>query len=356
MAAAGGTAVRAMGNDALIVKWNKFSKAYSAVMEQWSWPSYASLVSATGLPVLDGSGLASWKHLDAAKAPSSSGKRPPLVLDVGCGPGSHSLELARMHPGLRILATDLSEGMIELARSRAAGVDNIAFAVASADSEEVAARGLATVAAGSVLAGEHVSDPMSEALRVPGGEGALLADAAIANLVMQIVPDTLAAFQGVGASLRPGAPFAFAVWGDRSRSALFTALPGALRSLEISGLEAMQAEVAEAAATTRSGFHLEADVPRVKRLLAEAGFGPVSTWTTELPMPGGPVLSAQDGAARLIDLIPANSELAARVHKEGGDEARAALTRALEGRVQALMDEDAVLGLHVRVYVAAKRG
>lgn len=332
----------------------RFSKAYSAVMEQWSWPSYASLVSSAGLPVLAGAGLASWKDLDATKAPTSH-KRPALVLDVGCGPGSHSLELARMYPGLRILATDLSEGMIDLARSRAAGVSNVAFAVTSADSEDVATRGLATVAADSLLGHDHVGDAMRDSLRVADGEGGLLADAAIANLVMQIVPDTLAAFQGVGASLRPGAPFAFAVWGDKSRSALFTALPGALRSLEVPGLEAMQAEVAEAAATTRSGFHLEADVPRVKSLLAEAGFGPVTTWTTDLPMPGGPVLSAQDGAARLVDLIQANSEMAARVQEEGGDEARAALSRAVEARVQALMDQDVALGLNVRVYVAVKQ-
>lgn len=349
-----GTAVNRSPTRARSLFFRRFSKAYSAVMEQWSWPAYASLVSSAGLPVLAGAGLASWRDLDAHKA-AAPRKRPALVLDVGCGPGSHSLELARMYPGLCILATDLSEGMIELARSRSAGLDNVAFAVTSADSEEVAARGLAAVAASSIDGHDHIGETMAESLKALDGEETLLADAAVANLVMQIVPNTLAAFRGVGASLRPGAPFAFAVWGDKSQSALFTALPAALRSLKAPGLESMQAEVAEAASTTRSGFHLEADVPRVKGMLADAGFGPVTTWTTELPMPGGPVLSAQDGAARLVDLIQANSELAERVREEGGEEARAALSRAVEARVQTLMDEEKVLGLHVRVYVAVKK-
>lgn len=54
------------------------------------------------------------------------------VLDVGCGPGRHSLELARR--GLRPLGVDISRGFIEVARRRAAeaGLTTADFSVGDA--------------------------------------------------------------------------------------------------------------------------------------------------------------------------------------------------------------------------------
>ena len=60
--------------------------------------------------------------------------RPDMeVLELGCGTGSTALAHA---PYVKhILATDLSTRMIEIARdkAKAAGIDNVTFAAASAD-------------------------------------------------------------------------------------------------------------------------------------------------------------------------------------------------------------------------------
>lgn len=56
------------------------------------------------------------------------------ILDVGCGPGRHSLELARR--GYEVVGVDISETFIDLALEEAAsqGLDNASFAVADARS------------------------------------------------------------------------------------------------------------------------------------------------------------------------------------------------------------------------------
>ncbi|MEY3749197.1 MAG: hypothetical protein RLZZ449_1091, partial [Actinomycetota bacterium] len=54
------------------------------------------------------------------------------ILDVGCGPGRHSLELARR--GFRVTGIDISETFIDIARSRAEheGLTNAKFFVVDA--------------------------------------------------------------------------------------------------------------------------------------------------------------------------------------------------------------------------------
>ncbi|MCE5269747.1 class I SAM-dependent methyltransferase, partial [bacterium] len=48
-------------------------------------------------------------------------KRRPLVLDVGAGPGNIPLELARRREDARLVAVDLSSGMLRLAREKFRG-------------------------------------------------------------------------------------------------------------------------------------------------------------------------------------------------------------------------------------------
>ncbi|MEM1523655.1 MAG: methyltransferase domain-containing protein [Thermofilaceae archaeon] len=52
------------------------------------------------------------------------------VLDVGCGTGIHSVELARR--GYTVLGVDLSEAMISQAKAKTAGLENVSFMVADA--------------------------------------------------------------------------------------------------------------------------------------------------------------------------------------------------------------------------------
>lgn len=69
-------------------------------------------------------------HLDAAilAVAPERGK----AIDIGCGAGGTSLALARARPGLTVTGIDLSPALIDTARSRAAGYDNLSFRVADA--------------------------------------------------------------------------------------------------------------------------------------------------------------------------------------------------------------------------------
>lgn len=101
-------------------------------------------------------------------APGSS------LLDVGCGPGSITADLAqRVAPG-PVTAVDSSAEAVELARAtaRAAGVDNIDFQVTDVHQMELPDDTFDVVHAHQVL--QHVADPvraLSEMRRVarPGG-------------------------------------------------------------------------------------------------------------------------------------------------------------------------------------------
>ena len=93
------------------------------------------------------------------------------VLDVGCGPGTITVDIARRVAPGRVLGIEPVPGPLEQARERAAGVDNVEFALgdvydlAKGDRYDV-------VHAHQVL--QHLTDPVAalrEMLRVcrPGG-------------------------------------------------------------------------------------------------------------------------------------------------------------------------------------------
>ncbi|GFJ88808.1 class I SAM-dependent methyltransferase [Phytohabitans rumicis] len=96
------------------------------------------------------------------------------VLDVGCGPGTITLDLAeRVAPG-RVTAVDTSEDALAAARQAAAerGTDNVDFAVADVHDLRYADGAFDVVHAHQVL--QHVGDPvraLREMRRVcrPGG-------------------------------------------------------------------------------------------------------------------------------------------------------------------------------------------
>ncbi|MDN5860303.1 MAG: methyltransferase domain-containing protein [Pseudonocardia sp.] len=81
------------------------------------------------------------------------------VLDVGCGPGTISLDIAeRVAPG-RVLAIDSAEAPLADARARAAGIDTITFAVGDAYALDVPDDSMDVVHAHQVL--QHLTDPVA---------------------------------------------------------------------------------------------------------------------------------------------------------------------------------------------------
>jgi SAM-dependent methyltransferase len=56
------------------------------------------------------------------------------ALDIGCGAGGTSLALAASRPGLSVTGVDLSPALVATARARAAGMANLRFEVADAQS------------------------------------------------------------------------------------------------------------------------------------------------------------------------------------------------------------------------------
>ncbi|CAM5610125.1 MULTISPECIES: methyltransferase domain-containing protein [Streptomyces] len=86
------------------------------------------------------------------------------VLDIGCGPGTISADLAALVPDGHVTAVDHAPGIVEQARAHAAqrGLDNMSFAVADVHALDFPDDTFCVVHAHQVL--QHVGDPV-QALR-----------------------------------------------------------------------------------------------------------------------------------------------------------------------------------------------
>ncbi|AWM78470.1 class I SAM-dependent methyltransferase [Phenylobacterium parvum] len=169
-------------------------------------------------------GLAAMERL----APASGEQ----VLDVGCGCGDTSLELARrVGPGGGVLGLDISAPMLEVARGRAeaAGARNLAFDEADAQTAEL-----------------------------PGGR-----DAVFSRFGVMFFADPAAAFANLRSALRPGGRLGFVCWRPLAEN-LWMRLPA-----ETAAGLAPPAPPPEPGAPGPFAF---ADPDRVRRILAEAGF------------------------------------------------------------------------------------
>ncbi|MEU5682720.1 SAM-dependent methyltransferase [Streptomyces venezuelae] len=96
------------------------------------------------------------------------------VLDIGCGPGTITADLAALVPDGRVTGVDRAPGILERARATAAerGLDNVEFAVADVHELDYPDDSFCVVHAHQVL--QHVGDPvraLREMRRVckPGG-------------------------------------------------------------------------------------------------------------------------------------------------------------------------------------------
>ena len=102
------------------------------------------------------------------------------VLEVACGTGVVTRRLrARLDPGVRIVATDISASMLAYAREKASDARNI-------DWQE------------------------ADACKLPFAEGAFAA--VVCAFGLMFIPDTAAAFREARRILKPGGIFCFAVW------------------------------------------------------------------------------------------------------------------------------------------------
>ncbi len=158
----------------------------------------------------------------------------PRVLDIGIGPGTSALEMARADPSRRHVGLDASARMLLRARERAR--------------------------AGGVLL------PLlrADAVRLPVRDGAF--DGATGHSILYLVGDPAEALREVRRALRPGGRIAFLE--PRARGA---DLGAAIRS----GLHHALAMVLWRG---MSGMHRRYDEVSLPALLAEAGFAGARAW------------------------------------------------------------------------------
>ena len=170
----------------------------------------------------------------------SSGDR---VLDVGCGTGSSTRDLARLASPGSVLGVDLSARMLAHARerTRAEGLENAEYLQADAQ--------------------VHPFEPGSFDV-VASSFGAMFFD------------DQPAAFANLAAALRPGGRMALLAWREVARNEWLTALRGAL---------AAGRDLPEPPAGAPGPFGL-ADADRVGEVLAGAGFAAVAFTPVDEPV------------------------------------------------------------------------
>lgn len=120
------------------------------------------------------------------------------VLDIGCGDGKVTVEIARRVPSGHVLGVDRSEDMVELAQQTwCPSIPNVEFRVADA-----------------------------RALRPPDAF-----DYVFSNSTLHWIPDHPAVLSGVAAALKPGGRLAFSMGGRGTASAVYSAI-GELAQLE----------------------------------------------------------------------------------------------------------------------------
>jgi SAM-dependent methyltransferase len=211
-----------------------------------------------------------WSTMEAAFGPVGqrlvqlAGVRPGhRVLDVATGIGEPALTAARVvGPTGRVVGTDISSGMLELARERAAelGLENVQFLEMDA-----------------------------EALDLPEGSF----DASLCRFGLMFLPDVDRALEGVRKVIVPGGRFAAAVWGPPERVPMGSATYRAIaRVLDLPppaagtpGLFSLAGEEALAGKLRSAGF---ADV-RTETLVVHGEFASLGDYIRYLQEVAAPI-------------------------------------------------------------------
>jgi SAM-dependent methyltransferase len=229
----------------------------------WNGPAAARLlaVRAPLEAALEPYGLAALDALCPA-----AGER---ALDVGCGLGETTRELARrVGPGGAAVGLDVAKAFLDVARAESADAPNVEYVLADAQTHPFAAR----------------------------------FDACYSRFGLMFFEEPAAAFENLRSALCPGGRLAAVVWGPPSACA-WVELP----------LRAVRTRFPGAAdpSTTGPGPFSLCDGAAFARLLEGAGFGEVRVEPLDLPFRCG--ASAGDAASFLVRFGPAAAAL-----REGG--------------------------------------
>jgi SAM-dependent methyltransferase len=238
-----------------------------------------------------------------AAAAISAGER---VLDIGCGTGQTTRDAARAaSPGGTALGVDLSSGMLDVARARAAddGLDNVAFA--------------------QVDAQVHPFDPASF-------------DVAISRTGAMFFGEPVVAFTNVARALRPGGRMALVAWQSFADNEWIREITGAL-----TGGRPLPPPPPDA-----PGPFSLADPARVHALLDAAGFVDVDLTGVSAPEWFG--VDADDAHAFVLGLT-------GWMLRDADDDTRGRAVDALRSTMRAHEGPDGVTFASAAWVITAKR-
>jgi SAM-dependent methyltransferase len=169
------------------------------------------------------------------------------VLDVGCGAGATSLQLAEaVGPAGQVTGADISPTLLEAARGRATSLTNVAFVEADAQAYPFAAAAF---------------------------------DAIFSRFGVMFFADPTAAFTNLRRALKPGGRLGFVCWRTPTENPIMVGPMAAAAA--IVGPQPPPAD------PNAPGPFAFADAARVKRILADAGFHDVVHTPLDMKIGGG---------------------------------------------------------------------
>lgn len=225
------------------------------------WVRQAAAMDQTLAPVLEA-------VFDAAALRPSE-----LVLDVGCGAGTSTIEAARrVSPGGKAIGVDISETLLAAARARKA--PGAAFELADAQT--------------------HPFEPDHF-------------DSVISRFGVMFFADFEAAFRQLWTSLKPGGRIAFATWGDIPDNPYFT-LPARVSKSTLGPMPKTDPD-------SPGPFALR-DPFRIKNILQNADFNEIKVDSQHMMLT--PAGNAKDVADLMMEIGPAQA--AVSYHASGPDD------------------------------------
>jgi SAM-dependent methyltransferase len=222
-----------------------------------------------------------------------SGRR---VLDVGCGCGHTTLELARrVGPTGGVLGVDVSGPMLARARETARSLPNVAFLQADAQT--------------------HRFEPAS-------------VDAIFSRFGVMFFADPTAAFANLRTALRPGGELAFVCWQELGKNPWCTVPLAAL---------AAHVQLPPPPLPGEPGPFAFGDATRVSGILGDAGFSQVYVAPLERPLRLGGDGSLEHAVRFALEVGPAS-----RLMKDVADDVRARVRDAVGAALEPFVGPEGV--------------